>query len=424
MTRAERDSLLRRMFDAAVAAADPMHVLPRFLPQRPAAGRVLVVGAGKASARMAQALEATWGRCDGVVCVPYGSMIPTQGVEVVEAAHPIPDAASAKAADRMLALAGELEEGDTLVALISGGGSALLAAPIEGLDLEDKRDICRALLTSGAPIDQMNIVRQQLSRIKGGGLAHAASPARVLTFIVSDVPGDDPALVASGPTMAPLGNRTEALAILERYKVVPSASVKAELMRDPEDRDILPPSTTQIIASSQGALEAAAAVAKSAGFTPIILGNAIEGEAAEMGRVLAGIALQVACFSQPAPPPVALICGGEATVTVRGSAGKGGRCTEFLLALAVALGERPAISALACDTDGRDGTETNAGAIWHGTDQFDSATARTLLAAHDAWTFFDKAKGLVETGPTYTNVNDLRVILIEAETTAAIASGL
>lgn len=408
----DREKLLRRLFAAALEAADPGRALPAALPPRPK-GRLLVLGAGKASARMAQALEGAWGPCEGLVAVPRGASLPTRGIELVEAAHPVPDAASEEAARRMLAMASSLKEGDTLVALISGGGSALLAAPAEGLTLADKQAVARALLASGAPIDQMNRVRQQLSAIKGGRLAQAAAPARILTFVVSDVPGDDPALVASGPTVAPRGSRAEAREILARFGVTPPPAV-ARLLAEPEPPRAAPEGEAVVVASAQGALEAAARVAAEAGYAPVILGDALEGEAREMGRVIAGIALQSLRHRQPAPPPVALISGGEATVTVKGEAGRGGRCSEFLLAFALAIGERPEIAALACDTDGRDGSERNAGALWSGAAPFDRSAALAALAGHDSWGFFAATGGLVETGPTHTNVNDFRVVLVGA----------
>ncbi len=399
---------LHALFDAAVAAADPARALPRALPERPP-GRVVALGAGKASARMAQALEAAWGPVEGLVAVPHGAALPTERIELVETAHPVPDAASERAARRMLEIAAELGEGDTLVALVSGGGSALLAAPAEGLSLADKQAATKALLRSGAPISEMNAVRQCLSAVKGGGLARAAAPARVWTYVVSDVPGDDPALVASGPTIAPRAG-ADPEAIVRRWGIDLPDAARRRLSAPQAGEG--PAGEVHVIASAQIALEAAAEVCREAGVTPLILGDAIEGEAREVGRVMAGIARQVARHGQPAAAPVCLLSGGETTVTVRGQAGRGGRCSEFLLAFAIAAEGVRGASAIACDTDGRDGSEENAGAIWSAADPFDRAEALARLDAHDAWTFFDATGGLVETGPTHTNVNDFRAVLL------------
>lgn len=401
--------LLRAMFDAAVAAADPRHALPPALPERPG-GRVVALGAGKASARMAQALEAAWGPVEGLVVVPGGASLPTERIELIETAHPVPDAASERAGRRMLEIAAGLEEGDTLVALISGGGSALLVAPEEGVSLADKQAVSEALLRSGAPISEMNAVRQRLSAIKGGGLARAAAPARVMTFVVSDVPGDDPAIVASGPTVAaPPAGPDPAEVVRRRGIALPEAARR--LLDAPRPLD--PPSgEVHVIASAQSALDAASEVCRRAGVTPMVLGDAIEGEAREVGRVMAGIARQVVRHGQPAGAPVCLLSGGETTVTVRQSAGKGGRCGEFLLSFALEAAGLAGVSAIACDTDGRDGSEDNAGAIWSAAEAFDRAEATARLHAHDSWTFFDGMDGLVVTGPTHTNVNDFRAVLI------------
>ncbi|SFH08918.1 glycerate 2-kinase [Palleronia marisminoris] len=401
--------LLRAMFDAALAAADPGRALPPALPPRPE-GRVLALGAGKASARMAQALEEAWGPVEGLVAVPHGATLPTTRIELVETAHPVPDAASEDAARRMLAMAGDLVAGDTLVALISGGGSALLAAPQDGLTLADKQAVTRALLRSGAPISEMNAVRRRLSAVKGGGLARAAAPACVLTFIVSDVPGDDPALVASGPTIAATSNGPDPADIVRRWGIeLPEAAHRLIAAPPPPDT---PSGEVRVIASAQMALEAAAEVCRQHGVTPLILGDAIEGEAREVGRVMAGIAHQVARHGQPAPVPLCLLSGGETTVTLRAEGGRGGRCSEFLLAFALAADGLGEVAALACDTDGRDGSEHNAGAIWVGSDPFDRIAALSHLDENDAWSFFAGTGGLVETGPTHTNVNDFRAVLV------------
>lgn len=398
------------MFDAALGAADPAKALLKILPQRPK-GRVVVLGAGKASAPMVQALESQWGACEGLVAVPHGATLPTKHIELIEASHPVPDATSETAARRMLDMALGLGEGDTLIMLMSGGGSALLAAPATGIDLADKQNITRALLASGAPIDQMNCVRSALSAIKGGRLAAAAAPAKIVTYIVSDVPGDDPARVASGPSLPPPASSQDPLAILQSYQIDISPEVRAVL--DAHRSPAVSEGEAHVIATAQHALEAAAIVARDAGVTPVILGDAIEGESSELGKVLAGVSGQIARHGQPAAMPAVLISGGETTVTVRDKAGKGGRCSEFLLAYALAAHEQKGVSAIACDTDGRDGSEHNAGAIWHSHAPFDTREARKLLAAHDAYSFFANIDGLIQTGPTHTNVNDFRAILVQ-----------
>ncbi|MDW9500520.1 DUF4147 domain-containing protein [Sinorhizobium meliloti] len=410
-------ALLNNMLQAAVAAADPAPGLKEVLPPRPD-GRVLVVGAGKASARMAQALEEVWGPCEGLVAVPRGAVLPTLRLRIVEADHPVPDETSLRAAEQMLALASSLRAGDTLVALISGGGSSLLSAPCAGLSLAVKQQITRALLMSGAPIHEMNLVRQQFSAIKGGKLAEAAGAANVLTYLVSDIPGDDPSLIASGPTIPTHADPVAVKEVIRRNGITlpPEAAfflkskVREEICGAESAR--YGDRTVKIVASPQASLEAAAEVARRAGLNACILGDAIEGEAREVGRVMAAIALQTTRHAQPLASPVAYISGGETTVTVRGVAGKGGRCSEFLLGFALAASGNPRISAIACDTDGRDGSEYNAGAIWHGAMPFDQDVARVALEAHDAWSFFAQSGGLITTGPTHTNVNDFRVALV------------
>jgi hydroxypyruvate reductase len=408
------------MFDAAVRAADPALCLPPHLPVPPR-GRTVVVGAGKAAASMAAAVEANWpGPLEGLVVTRYGHSVPCRRIEVVEASHPVPDEAGPAAARRILALASGLGPDDLLLCLISGGGSALLAAPAGPVTLADKQAVNRALLRSGARIGEMNAVRKHLSAIKGGRLALAAAPARVVALVISDVPGDDPATVASGPTVPDATTRAEALAILRRYGIDPPRSVLDHLADlasetpkpgDPRFAQV----ETVLVATPQMALEAAAAVARRSGYPPLILGDAIEGEAREVGIVHAGIALGCARHGLPAAPPCVLISGGETTVTVRGS-GRGGRNAEFLLGLALALDGRPGITALAADTDGLDGSEDNAGALV-GPDTLARAAAAGLnlperLAANDAYGVFAALGDLVVTGPTYTNVNDFRAILV------------
>jgi hydroxypyruvate reductase len=421
MTSAPR-TLLRAMFDAAVAAADPLVCLPPHLPRERPRGRTVVVGAGKAAAAMAQAVERHWdGPLAGLVVTRYGHALPTAHIEVVEAAHPVPDASGMRAAERILELATGLGADDLLLCLVSGGGSALLSLPAPGITLADQQAVGAALLRSGADIGEMNCVRKHLSRINGGRLALAAAPAQVLSLLISDVPGDDPGVIASGPTVPDPTTAEEALAVLERYAIAAPPAVIAHLLggRAESPKPGTPAferCTTVLIARPQGSLEAAAAVARAAGYTPLILGDALEGEAREVAKVHAAIARQVQRHAQPAPPPCALISGGETTVTVRG-AGRGGRNAEFLLALALALRGAPGIHALAADTDGIDGSEASAGAVL-APDTWTRArsaglSAAARLADNDAWTVFDRLGDLLVTGPTHTNVNDLRAILVD-----------
>ncbi len=412
--------MLRDLFDAAVAAADPMVRVPEFLPEKPE-GRLLVVGAGKASARMAKAVEGAWdGEVSGLVVTRYGHADACETIEIVEAAHPVPDAAGVDAAARILALVSALGPEDHCLALISGGGSALLSAPARGVSHQDKQMINRALLASGAAIDDMNCVRKHLSCIKGGRLAAAAAPAGITSLLISDVPGDDPATIASGPTVADPTTLAEARAILARFGIDAPPTVAAALA-DPANETPKPgdprlvKGTVLTIATPQQSLEAAAETARAAGVTPLILGDALEGEAREMGKVMAGIALQVHRRGQPAPAPCVLISGGETTVSVR-SAGCGGRNVEFLLGLAEALAGCAGIHALAADTDGIDGAAEAAGGVI-APDSLARAAARGLSARecldqNDAHRFFATLDDQVITGPTLTNVNDFRAILI------------
>lgn len=415
-------ALLRRMFDAAIAAAQPAHCLPPHLPPPPRpAGRTVVIGAGKASAAMARAFEDHWaGEVTGLVVTRYGHAVPCRKIEIVEAAHPVPDAAGMTAARRILDLVGGLHPEDLVVCLVSGGGSALLALPQDGLTLADKQDVNRALLASGATIGEMNCVRRHLSAIKGGRLGAACHPAQVVTLLMSDVPGDDPANIASGPTVADPTTCADALDILHRHAIdVPAAvsrvleSGAGESVKPGDPR--LAQSGTRIIATPQMALEAAAAIARDAGVAPLILGDSIEGEAREVGTVMAGIARQVAVHGQPVAPPCVLLSGGETTVTLRGG-GRGGRNVEFLLSLAIGLDGRAAIHAIAGDTDGVDGQEEIAGALI-GPDTLARARAlglrpRASLANNDGHGFFGALGDGVVTGPTLTNVNDFRAILV------------
>jgi glycerate 2-kinase len=416
----EPKRVLPDMFRAAVEAALPAHCVPPHLPPPPA-GRTVVVGAGKAAAAMAKAVEDHWpGPLTGLVVTRYGHGVPCSRIEVVEAGHPVPDAAGQDAARRILALTGDLGPDDLLLCLISGGGSSLLALPADGLTIDDKQAVAKALLKSGAAIGEMNAVRKHLSAIKGGRLV-AATQARVVSLVISDVPGDDLSVIASGPTVADPTSFSDALAILKKYDIGGPTRVIEHLRRGAEETPKpgdprLARVENIMIATPQLSLERAAEVARAAGITPVILGNAIEGEAREVARVHAGIAFQVARHDQPAPAPCVLLSGGETTVTVRGT-GRGGRNAEFLLGLTVELDGHPGIHALAADTDGIDGTEDNAGALT-GPDTLARAEAlgirgKDRLADNDGYGFFQALGDLVVTGPTLTNVNDFRAILVE-----------
>jgi hydroxypyruvate reductase len=414
-------ALLKAMFDAAIAAALPEKSLAAHLPPPPR-GRTIVVGCGKAAASMARAVEDHWkGELSGLVVTRYGHNVPTKRIEVVEAAHPVPDAAGRAAAERILAMVQGLSADDLVLFLASGGGSALLALPAPGLTLEDKQAINKALLRSGANITEMNCVRKHLSAVKGGRLAAACAPAQVVTLAISDIPGDDPAVIASGPTVADVTTFADARAILAKYGIDQPAAVVAHLRaareETPKPGDArLAKTSLRMIATPQMSLEAAAQVARAAGVNAVILGDAIEGESREVATVHAGIARQVRRHGQPRQAPCVLLSGGETTVTVRGK-GRGGRNAEFLLALAVNLAGEPGIYALAGDTDGVDGTEDNAGAILT-PDALARGAARNLdakrmLADNDGYSFFSGLGDLVVTGPTLTNVNDFRAILIQ-----------
>lgn len=450
---------LTSLFNASVGAASPARLFSGRLPEPPK-GRVVVVGAGKAAAAMARAVEDEWAgpleQLEGLVVTRYGHRVPTRRIEVLEAAHPVPDSAGLEAADRVLALARAAGPDDMVICLISGGGSALLASPLAGISLEDKRSVSRALLRCGAPIDEINCVRKHLSQVKGGRLAAAAHPAKVVTYLISDVAGDDPSVIASGPTVPDPSTCTDALRVLAKYGIEtpppvaallcagaaeagrPAAGAETPKPGDPAfARD-----KVVVLATARQALAAAACAALGCGVQPIVLGDAIEGEAREVAAAHAGLALALARgdqaeaearlleglvafggsagrlnpLAQALPkPPCVLISGGETTVTVRG-AGRGGRNAEYALALALALQGHPAISAICCDTDGIDGTEDNAGAIVvPGTLTRASALgldAEAMLAANDAYGVFAALNDLVVTGPTLTNVNDFRAVLI------------
>jgi len=413
-------SLLERLFRQAVAQAQPALAVERHLPAPPK-GRTVVIGAGKASAQMAKAFETAWsGDISGLVVTRYGYAEACERIEIVEAAHPVPDQAGQMAAQRLLALVSGLTADDLVVALISGGGSSLLPAPAQGLDLEDEQAINRALLASGAPIGVMNLIRNQFSLIKGGRLAAAAAPAPVATLVVSDVPGDDPALVASGPTLPLSGGRAAARRLATLYRLdLPEAA-----RRLLESEDNLPPEPSDpgfagnsvvTIASAALSLEAAAGMARQAGVEAAILSDSIEGEARDVAQVHAALAKEIAARNRPFHKPIVLLSGGETTVTLRGK-GRGGRNGEFLLALAIALDGTDGVSALAGDTDGIDGSEDNAGAFVDGTTAWRMREAgidpQAALANNDAYTAFEAIGDLFITGPTGTNVNDFRAIII------------
>jgi len=412
--------LLRQLFDAAIAAAAPDKCIPQHLPEKPR-GRLIVIGAGKASAAMARAVEKNWaGELSGLVVTRYGYAVPCERIEIIEAAHPVPDAAGILAAQRTLERVQGLSADDLVLCLISGGGSSLLSLPLPGLTLDDKQAVNRALLKSGASISEMNCVRRHLSAIKGGRLAAACYPARVLALLISDVPGDNPIDIASGPTTADPTTCADALEIVRRRGIELPRAVRRVLESGqgesikPGDRR-LACSITRLIATPQMALEAAAAVALRAGVPAVLLGDSLEGEAREVGKLMAGIARSVAQHGHPHAAPCVLLSGGETTVTVRGK-GRGGRNVEFLLALGIALDAYPRIWAIAGDTDGVDGAEERAGAVLT-PDTLARAFALGLhpkdsLANNDGHGFFAALDDSVVTGPTLTNVNDFRAILI------------
>ena len=413
-----RDAL-NRIFMTAVTSADPSKVLQQHLPSPPR-GRCVVVGAGKASAAMAAALEAAWPSVDlsGVVVTRYGHAVPTGRIEIIEASHPVPDDRSAEAAKRILAAVEGLTADDMVIALISGGGSALMVSPAEGMTLEDKMAVNRALLASGATISEMNAVRKHLSRIKGGRLALAAKPARVVSLLISDVPGDDPSEIASGPTVADPSDIETVREIVSRYALDLPENVSKVLEKGeetPKAGDIA--EDIRLIAAPSLALQAAADEAVKLGLTPLILGDSLEGESKDVGAVMAGIAISARRKGLPLKGPAVLLSGGETTVTIgKGPAGKGGRNTEFLLSLALTLKGADGIWAIAGDSDGIDGVEDAAGAVVTPDTLARMRAAgvdpRQSLVSHDSYTAFRAAGDLVVTGPTLTNVNDIRAILI------------
>lgn len=419
---------LKALFDAAVAAADPELVIHANLPATPK-GRTIVIGAGKGSAQMAAAFERAWAErhegedapIEGIVVTRYGYGAPCKTIEIIEASHPVPDDAGLAASKRLFDAVSNLTEDDLVVALISGGGSALLPSPPEGLTLADEIAVNKALLASGAPISAMNAVRKHLSTIKGGRLAAHAHPAKVFSLVVSDIPGDNPAFVASGPTVPDATSRDDALKIIERYKLeLPDAvlaHIKSEKAHSPKPDDkIFADNEVRVIASAAVSLEAAVKEAERHGVEAVILSDSMEGEAREVAHVHAAIAREVADRDRPFKKPIVLLSGGETTVTIRAKGGKGGRNSEFLLSFALDIDGYGNIHALAADTDGIDGSEDNAGAFADGTTvsrlQKTGEDGAARLNANDAWSAFDAIGDLFMPGPTGTNVNDLRVVLI------------
>lgn len=424
--------LLDALFKAAVDAALPSVCVPRHLPAG-LKGRTIVVGAGKAAAAMARAVEQAWGGdVEGVVVTRYGHGVPTQSIEVLQAGHPVPDQAGVQASKRILETVRGLSQDDLVLCLISGGGSALLTLPAEGVTLEDKATLTNQLLRSGATISEMNGVRKHLSAIKGGRLAMACHPARVVSLIISDVPGDDLSSIASGITTPDPTTYADALTVLEKYAIDAPRAI-LDMLRAAPDETPKPGDArfahvqNVLIATPQMSLEAAAAVAVKAGYAPMILSDCIEGESRDVAQVQAALACRVAAQGQPLKAPAVLLSGGETTVTLKGQGGRGGPNAEFLLALALALDGHAGIYAIACDTDGIDGTEDNAGATI-GPDTLKRGRAAGLdaeafLANHDAYGYFHGIEDLVVSGPTLTNVNDFRAILIEADTAQECVQG-
>lgn len=421
MTILSPQHFLLSLYNSAIQAVTAEKCLPPFLPAAPTDGRTLVIGAGKGAAAMAKTVEDHWPTAlSGLVVTRYGHGAACRQIEVVEASHPVPDQAGQQAATRMLAMVQGLAPQDLVMCLISGGGSALLALPADGVTLQQKQAINKALLKSGAMISEINCVRKHLSAIKGGRLALACYPARLVTLLISDIPGDDASMIASGPTLPDTTTCAQALAVLRKYTIaVPDTIMQfleAGIHETPKADDArFAKNKHHVIATAQSALEAAAMTARAAGVTPYILSDCIEGEARDIGKMHAALALQIANRNQPFSPPCVLLSGGETTVTVRG-AGRGGRNAEFLLSLAIALNNHPNIHAIACDTDGIDGSEDNAGALYAPDSlaraEAQNIRAQTLLDNNDGYGFFHALDDLVVSGPTRTNVNDFRAILI------------
>jgi len=422
MTSISSPDLLHALFDAATAAALPDKCIAQHLPAKPK-GRTVVVGAGKAAAAMAAAVEQHWdGDLEGLVVTRYEHAVPTQHIEVVEASHPVPDQAGMDASKRILDTVSGLNEDDLVLCLISGGGSALLSLPAEGLSLDDKQQVTNALLRSGATITEMNCVRKHLSAIKGGRLAMACHPAKVVSLIISDVPGDDLSSIASGATVPDPTTYDDARAVFDKYDIPLPTAVEALFTAKPDETP--KPGDARfdnveniLIATPQMSLEAAAEVACDAGYTPMILSDRVEGESRDVAAVHAAIARQVLSYGQPLKTPAVILSGGETTVTIRAKGGRGGRNSEFLLALAICLEGLEKVHAIACDTDGIDGSEDNAGAVITpdtlARAEAQGLDAKAFQANHDAYSFFEGLGDLVVPGPTLTNVNDFRAIIIE-----------
>ncbi len=411
---------LRKLFDVSVAAADPLHCIPPYL-QEIEAKKLIVIGAGKASAAMARAVEQHWfGELEGLIVTRYDHAVPTQHIEIVEASHPVPDEAGMKAAERILEIAQQAGPDDHVLCLISGGGSALLSLPVDAIDFAEKQDINKQLLTSGASISEMNCVRKHFSKVKGGRLAAAAYPAALTTLAISDVPGDDLSIIASGPTVPDSSTRFDALNIINKYDISVSDSA-INWLNCPEsetpkaDDVVFSTTTTKLVATPMMSLEAAKKLVLDNGMTPLVLSDELEGEAREVGKVHASIARHILKHSTPVKPPAVILSGGETTVTVRHK-GRGGRNTEFLLGYVLQSQGDERTFAIACDTDGIDGSEDNAGAIATpdtlSRAQALNVKAEDYLQNNDAYSFFEILDDLVVSGPTLTNVNDFRAVLI------------
>tara|TARA_B110001454_G_scaffold215471_1_gene236968 strand:+ start:40 stop:1323 length:1284 start_codon:yes stop_codon:yes gene_type:complete len=419
-------NILLEMFNQAVLVSHPSNIMKNYIPDIEPSGKVIVVGAGKGSAEMARSFEEAWynkGYKDlsGLVITRYGHKKKCKNINIIEASHPVPDQAGLKATKEMIKLLKTLNEEDLLIVLISGGGSSLLVLPIDGVSLEEKQELTNSLLKCGASISEINSVRKHLSKVKGGNLASYAFPAKIITLAISDVPGDDFGVIASGPTYPDNTSCINALAVLDKYKISCSKniyeSLNSEVNETPDKEDkIFDRSDFKLIARPQNALLKAAEVSEDNKFSSLILSDSIEGESNDIGMVHAAIVKQVNKYAQPAKAPLCILSGGETTVTIRNPNGKGGRNTQFLLSLAIALDSVANVYAIACDTDGIDGSENNAGALLY-PDTLERAyklglNPKKYVERNDAYTFFFKLGDLVETGPTYTNVNDFRAILV------------
>ena len=419
-------NILLEMFNQAVLVSHPSNIMKNYIPDIEPSGKVIVVGAGKGSAEMARSFEEAWynkGYKDlsGLVITRYGHKKKCKNINIIEASHPVPDQAGLKATKEMIKLLKTLNEEDLLIVLISGGGSSLLVLPIDGVSLEEKQELTNSLLKCGASISEINSVRKHLSKVKGGNLASYAFPAKIITLAISDVPGDDFGVIASGPTYPDNTSCINALAVLDKYKISCSKniykSLNSEVNETPDKEDkIFDRSDFKLIARPQNALLKAAEVSEDNKFSSLILSDSIEGESNDIGMVHAAIVKQVNKYAQPAKAPLCILSGGETTVTIRNPNGKGGRNTQFLLSLAIALDSVANVYAIACDTDGIDGSENNAGALLY-PDTLERAyklglNPKKYVERNDAYTFFFKLGDLVETGPTHTNVNDFRAILV------------